>query len=144
MHLADLSDADLLVRPVPGANHAAWQLGHLIGFNAMVLNTVAPMSSLKLPAKLPDFADRQSSASDDASGFHTKSELLSALEECESALLTAVGTMTAEDFARPAPEAVRAFAPTLGVLLLMVPMHSAMHVGQIQVIRRKLGRPNIM
>jgi len=29
-YLADLSDADLLVRPVPAANHAAWQLGHLI------------------------------------------------------------------------------------------------------------------
>ena len=24
MYLSDLSDADLLVRPVPGANHAAW------------------------------------------------------------------------------------------------------------------------
>ena len=30
MYLSDLSDADLLVRPVPSANHIAWQLGHLI------------------------------------------------------------------------------------------------------------------
>ena len=30
MYLSDLSDADLLVRPAPGANHIAWQLGHLI------------------------------------------------------------------------------------------------------------------
>ncbi len=30
MYLADLSDEDILVRPVPGANHIAWQLGHLI------------------------------------------------------------------------------------------------------------------
>ena len=29
-YLADLTDADLLVRPVPGANHIAWQLGHLL------------------------------------------------------------------------------------------------------------------
>src|SRR4029077_4502167 len=29
-YLGDLSDADLLVRPVPAANHIAWQLGHLI------------------------------------------------------------------------------------------------------------------
>ena len=29
-YLSDLTDADLLVRPVPGANHIAWQLGHLI------------------------------------------------------------------------------------------------------------------
>src|SRR5262249_35490765 len=30
MLLADLSDADLLVRPVPGANHIAWQMGHYL------------------------------------------------------------------------------------------------------------------
>ena len=30
MYLGDLSDADLLVRPAPSANHIAWQLGHLI------------------------------------------------------------------------------------------------------------------
>src|SRR6516164_9063686 len=30
MFLADLSDADLLVRPVPGANHIAWQFGHVL------------------------------------------------------------------------------------------------------------------
>lgn len=28
--VSDFSDADLLVRPVPEANHMAWQLGHLI------------------------------------------------------------------------------------------------------------------
>ena len=28
--LSDLSDAELLVRPVPSANHIAWQLGHMI------------------------------------------------------------------------------------------------------------------
>ena len=29
-YLKDLDDADLLVRPVVGMNHIAWQLGHLI------------------------------------------------------------------------------------------------------------------
>ena len=29
-YLADLTDAELLIRPVPGANHIAWQLGHLL------------------------------------------------------------------------------------------------------------------
>jgi hypothetical protein len=28
MFLSDLSDADLLVCPVEGANHIAWQIGH--------------------------------------------------------------------------------------------------------------------
>src|SRR5436309_10780251 len=29
-YLKDLFDADLLTRPVPAANHIAWQLGHFI------------------------------------------------------------------------------------------------------------------
>ncbi len=28
--LRDFSDADFYTRPCPGANHAAWQIGHLI------------------------------------------------------------------------------------------------------------------
>ena len=28
-YLSDLSDSDLLVRPVAGANHAAWQIGNV-------------------------------------------------------------------------------------------------------------------
>ena len=29
MYVSDLSDADLFVRPVPSANHIAWQLGSM-------------------------------------------------------------------------------------------------------------------
>ena len=29
--IGDFSDADIYVRPCPGANSPAWQLGHLIG-----------------------------------------------------------------------------------------------------------------
>ena len=29
-YINDLDDAELLIRPVPGMNHIAWQLGHLI------------------------------------------------------------------------------------------------------------------
>ena len=35
-YLGDLSDADLMVRPVEGQNHIAWQLGHLISSERMI------------------------------------------------------------------------------------------------------------
>jgi len=38
-YLGDLSDADLLVRPVPNANHIAWQLGHLISSEKHLLGS---------------------------------------------------------------------------------------------------------
>jgi hypothetical protein len=36
-YVSDLADADLLVRPVPNANHIAWQLGHLISAEIQLL-----------------------------------------------------------------------------------------------------------
>ena len=51
MFVADLSDADLLVRPVPNANHIAWQLGHLIGSEHFFLNTLGAAAACP---KLPD------------------------------------------------------------------------------------------
>ena len=36
-YVGDFTDADLLVRPVPNANHIAWQLGHLIDSERMLL-----------------------------------------------------------------------------------------------------------
>ena len=54
MHLADLSDADLMQRPVAGANHANWQIGHLIVAETGMC-TKAGATMAELPA---GFADR--------------------------------------------------------------------------------------
>src|SRR5262245_59434635 len=50
MYLSDLSDADLLVRPTAGANHIAWQLGHLI---IAEVNFFLPKVPGAKPAALP-------------------------------------------------------------------------------------------
>ncbi|HEX7377006.1 MAG TPA: DinB family protein, partial [Pirellulales bacterium] len=58
-YLNDLSDADLLVRPVPGTNHIAWQLGHLIAAENGMVEETCPGSMPPLPA---DFRDKHSPA----------------------------------------------------------------------------------
>ena len=56
MFIADLSDADLLVRPAPTANHIAWQLGHVIGSEQYFITKIGAAASLP---KLPDgFTDQ--------------------------------------------------------------------------------------
>ena len=37
----------------------------------------------------------------------------------------------------------RSWAPTWGHLAYALPIHAMVHIGQIQVIRRKLGKPNL-
>ncbi len=52
-YLGDLTDAELLVRPVPGANHIAWQLGHLIAAENMLIGEIAPERCRNCPRALP-------------------------------------------------------------------------------------------
>jgi hypothetical protein len=40
--LADFSDAEMLARPTPNANHAAWQVGHAMASEVSLVNMAKP------------------------------------------------------------------------------------------------------
>jgi len=42
MTLADFSQDEMLTRPVPGANPATWQIGHMIGSASHMFAAIAP------------------------------------------------------------------------------------------------------
>jgi hypothetical protein len=133
--LNDFSDADIYVRPCPGANHAAWQLGHLTVSEAMLTG------AYKLPEGYDKKFSKETSSKDDPKFFGTKAELLDQLSKARAATIAWVKTLKPADLDKPAPERIRSRLPTMGQFLLMLPGHVAMHVGQMQVIRRKLGKP---
>ena len=139
-HVADFSDADMLVRPVAGANHAAWQIGHLSVATAWLINTAMPGA---LPTELPEFVERytaKGSKLDD--GFAGKDELLKKLTEVTERAVAWMRGLSDADRARPV-EPLKGFAPTVAHVTFALPAHVNMHIGQIQVIRRKLGKPNL-
>lgn len=139
MTIADFSDADMLTRPCPGANHAAWQIGHLIGAETHFFNTIAPGKAPELPAGFAERFSKENSKNDDAKAFPKKEELLSRLSAVRGAFASWVKTITPADLDKSGPHPQ--FAPTVGALISMTPVHAAMHIGQFQVIRRKLGKP---
>ncbi|MEZ6091099.1 MAG: DinB family protein [Pirellulaceae bacterium] len=53
-YVSDLSDAELLQRPGPGCNHAAWQMGHLIASEVQLLESICPGHAVELPRGLPN------------------------------------------------------------------------------------------
>jgi uncharacterized damage-inducible protein DinB len=140
MHLADLSDADLLTRPVPGANHANWQLGHLIKSEAgMITGMGGTMTAL--PAGFHEKYEAKTAALDDPSAFLTKQELLQQFEIVRAASI-AFAQAASDDFLKqPAPERMRRMVANNADMLGLLIGHTMMHVGQIQVLRRKLGKP---
>src|SRR5258705_2582516 len=75
-YLGDLSDADLLLRPVEGQNHIAWQLGHLINSERGMLEGIKPGSSPELPAGFSEAHSRDACTSDDPNQFASKTRYL--------------------------------------------------------------------
>lgn len=139
--LADFSDADMLVRPCPGANHPTWQIGHLISSEASMLKGVKPGAAPELPAGFVEKFKKETAGSDDPNAFPKKAELLDTFSKVRSATVAWAKGLTPADLEQPAPEKMRSWAPTVGHLLAMIPAHTMMHVGQFQVCRRKLGKP---
>src|SRR5215472_15610268 len=142
MYLADLSDADLLVRPAPGANHIAWQLGHLVAAEVLLAQPQFP--DVEYPALSPGFMTqygKEGASDDDRFHFLGKKEYLDMFKDVRELTKTKAAKLADADLDRPTKGDMAKFAPTLGALLLALSNHTLMHAGQFTVVRRKLGKP---
>lgn len=140
-YLADLSDEEMLARPVPGINHIAWQMGHLIAAERYMVEQVKPGSMPPLPEGFAERHTNETAGSDDPSKFLKKDEYLKLADEQRAATLAVLDSLSDEELDRPAPESVQRIAPTVAAVFSMQPVHWLMHAGQWAVTRRKLGRP---
>lgn len=144
MYLGDLADADLLIRPVPAANHIAWQVGHLIAAEQKLLEVLPGIRFPELPAGFVELHGKEGAGRDAAPGFLKKSEYLDLFNKSRAVSLAALDQMSDADLDQPNTGPMAQFAPTLGALLLLVSNHTLMHAGQFTVVRRKLGKPVII
>jgi hypothetical protein len=139
-YLADLDSKDLLVRPVPGANHIAWQLGHLIVAERFLVERGLPGVMDELPAGFADRHKKSTAASDNASDFLSKEEYLELAKKVRANTLRVAESLEPADFDKPASGGPP-FVKKVGDAFLFISGHWLMHAGQWAVIRRKLGRP---
>lgn len=140
-YLSDLTDAELLVRPVSGTNHIAWQLGHLITSENGMIGGICPETMPPLPAGFAERHSKEKATSDNPADFLTKAEYLRLAAEQRQGVLAALDKQSPEDFDKPSPESIRSYAPTVGDAFNLIGLHWLMHAGQWAVTRRKLGRP---
>jgi hypothetical protein len=139
-YVQDLTDADLLLRLVPGMNHIAWQLGHLIASTEKMLGWVGQPGPA-LPAGFAEAHSKETAACDDPKKFATKEVYLDLMAKAKAASLAAVDAIPESNFDDPGPEAMREYAPTVAAVLTMLGTHWLMHAGQFVAVRRKLGKP---
>jgi hypothetical protein len=139
MFLKDFSDADMLFRPAKTANHAIWQMGHLA-------NSVRGMVTMCDPNVKFSFEDdtrfgKSKASIDDPAFFPTKAELLTRFDQAMDTAAAWVAKLSDADLAKPTPERMQAFAPTVANLAMLLASHPFMHIGQFTVSRRALGKP---
>ena len=139
-YLGDLSDEELMLRPVPGSNHIAWQLGHITSSEHQMMTEVSfPM---------PDLSDgfeacytKETSTSDDAAKFHKKDQYLALMAEQRKSTLASLEAASDADLGRATPVSMHEYAKTVGEAFNLIGVHALMHAGQFAVVRRKLGKP---
>lgn len=137
--LGDLSDADLLVHPVEGANHIAWQIGHLIVTERRLAKQLPGARYPELPAGFAEKYDNKPDAQNASGGFATKAQYVDLFNQTRAATVAAVAKLTDADLDKPATGPAN--INTLGGLLNLISNHTMMHGGQFSVVRRKLGKP---
>jgi DinB superfamily len=140
MYLADLSDADLAVRPAPGANPIGWQLGHIIVGEIMFFQKGMPgVKTVDLPAGFAEKHGADAAKAEPPGGFSKKDEYLALFDKVRAATIAALDGMTDADLDKDS--GLGDFCPTVGKVFLMCADHDMMHAGQFTVLRRKLGKP---
>ncbi len=138
-----LSDADLLIRPVPGQNHIAWQIGHLIVSERGMMESIKPGASPALPAGFEEAhgRDEASTTSDDAARFLTKDKYIALMAAQREATRKILKELTPAEMDAPSAERFQKMAPTVASVMLLAGNHVMMHVGQFVSVRRKLKLP---
>jgi hypothetical protein len=142
-YLGDLSDADLLVRTSPGANHIAWQLGHLISAEKGIVTGQLPGSAYpELPAGFDTQHNKEMTAKD--TGFLTKGQYLDLYGKVRAATRAALSKLTDADLDKPSTGKIAGMFPKLGSVLALAANHPLMHSGQFAAVRRQLGKPVVI
>ncbi len=140
-YLGDLDDADLLIRPVEGMNHIAWQLGHLICSERGMVEAIRPGTCPPLPGGFEANYDREDTTSDDPARFLSKDAYLEMFNAQRAATKQVLDSLSDEELDAPGPEKFRKMCPTVGNFFVLIGTHVIMHVGQFVAVRRKRNKP---
>ncbi len=142
-YMDDIADEEMLVRAVPGSNHLAWQLGHLVASERSLLEAIGA-DVPDLPEGFAENHGRENTGSDDPNDFLAKAQYFELMEQMHEAAEAAIGKTDEAGLDAPTPEKLRSMFPTVGSVLLMAGSHEMMHTGQIAAIHRKLGKPIVI
>ncbi|MEW5995047.1 MAG: DinB family protein [Candidatus Zixiibacteriota bacterium] len=138
-----LTHEDSLRQPQPGGNCLNWVLGHIVHSRNQAITALGQ----RTPYPKDRFARYQQGTPPltDPSEVMRFEELMECFADLQEYLTKALDAMTPEQLAQKA-----SFSPTgnpdetIGSLLAGFAFHEAYHVGQLGLLRRIAGKPNLL
>lgn len=141
-YIGDLSDNEILIQPIAGMNHIAWQLGHLISVERDLTENIKSGSSPELPAGFAAAHSQGESKGTNPEDFLDKATYLSLYNAQRAVTLEVLNDLPDADLDKPTTdEHLVNIAPTYGAVLNLIGLHYLMHLGQFVAVRRSLNKP---
>ncbi len=140
--IKDMTEEELLFQPGENRNHAWWIFGHIVLSTDLAHYMIdTPALSPKEWASLFGMGTSPSSSGD---GYPSKEELAAQLNKNVDATVASFKQLTDDQLtASPAdemPEALRDYFKTKGSIITGYAYHCMFHRGQIETIRKMLGK----
>lgn len=140
-YLDDLKPEEFQHRPCLGANNASWIIGHLTCVDRAQLEKLGVACLPELPSGFIErFATTKAAATGTNADFGSPHDLMRHFDEHRDLLINTVGQLPANVLGSPPPSISPLYADR-GESLLFLGLHTTMHLGQLSIIRRSLGRP---
>lgn len=139
----DLDDKEFFAPSVPGANHAAWIVGHMaVSEDSMIASLTGKE---KRHPEVYDLFRGGSMCFADASKYPSRKEIEELFRDCRA---HAVASLKASDESKwndPSPEGwPKDVFPTLGSIWALFGTHPYWHIGQLTVCRVALGKKRVL
>lgn len=142
-YLDDLTPEHFARQPIPGVNSTAWVVGHLaLTDRRLLANRLGVTDLPPLPAGFEARFATTRAAAGTQSDLGNPAELVALFDAHRLRLIEAVRAAPADVLNRPLDAPHPLFA-TVGEAVGFMAVHTAMHLGQVTVIRRSLGYPPV-
>lgn len=139
----DLTPEEFLRQPVPGANCAAWIVGHLALTLRNGLRRMRAPAVPDFPHELEEKLQTTRQAAGEQAGYGDPTALLALFDACVAGFDQLVRSLPNPVLAGE-PEYRGPFATNTAEAILFEALHIAMHTGQLSTIRRSLGKPPLV
>ncbi len=139
--VGQLTDEEMVSQPAGLLNHPAWVAGHLT-FSCQALSREIGMKTW-LPTNWGKRYGMGSIPVADIAAYESKLELTEILRNAQARISVDVQGLTEAQLAAPLPdEKYHSVLPTVGHCVTQILVaHTAYHIGQLVVWRRKMGLP---